>query len=356
MLLGLLLVAASLVLKRRFLAAAVAFGALINAKHLFVVLGPVVGVHFLAQFVLPQRSVANLLLLIAIVVSVTALSVAPILVATISDSSSCANGSVLEQLQQIASRLFPFNERGLMHAYWAPNAYALYAAADLVAARATGRRHGGALTSGLVESHAQQFSVLPDVSPRVCALLTLLAMLPLLVALWRKRSSANVNAVFLRALSYASLAAFMFGWHVHEKAILVALVPLTFVTTASHVDRQQWLLLTAAGGAALLPLLDPARPIDRLAGAALLALFWLVAYLALARLAPRVEHRFSERALVAYAIGALLVLPAAVHVVIPLLDRQTRLPFLPLMLTSVYCALGVACAWIRASWQALFSS
>lgn len=360
MLLGLLLGAAALAIRRRLVAAALAFTALVNAKHLFVVLGPVVGVHFLAQFVLRQRSVTNLLLLLLALVAGTLLSFAPILLATVSDPlPACANGSPLEQLRQIGSRLFPFNERGLLHAYWAPNAWALYAGADLVAARATGQRNGGALTSGLVESHAQLFSVLPAVPPRVCAALTLLAMLPLLVALWRRRSSSDIDVVFVRALSYASLAAFMFGWHVHEKAILVAVVPLTFVAAATHTDRQQWLLLSAAGGAALLPLLDPARPIDRLAGAAMLALFWLVAYLALARLTeaqkpPAASRWWSERALVAYAVGALVLLPAAVHIALPLLDRQARLPFLPLMLTSIYCAAGVAFAWARASWQAVF--
>jgi alpha-1,3-glucosyltransferase len=356
MLLGVLLLAVALALRRRFVLAAALFAALVSFKHLFVVLGPVVATHLLAQFVWPSRSFANLVLLAAVLLGVTAAALAPILLATALGApiDACAGGSPLRQLQQIGARLFPFAERGLMHAYWAPNAYALYAAADLAAARVAGRRAPGALTSGLVEASAQQFSVLPDVSPRTCAILTALAMLPLVASLVRQRAAAaHAGVAFVRAIAYASLSAFMFGWHVHEKAILVALVPLTFVAAVSDVDRQQLLLLTAAGGAGLLPLLDPARPIDRLALALLLALYWLVAYLALARLTPRTAGVWSERLLVAYGIGALLLLPAYAHIVHPLLDRGARLPFLPLLVTSVFCAVGVSAAWLRAMWQAL---
>ena len=64
-------------------------------------------------------------------------------------------------------RLFPF-KRGLLHAYWAPNAWALYAAADR-ALGALGARVGAlqpqhlpSPTSGLVQETI--FKVLPQVS------------------------------------------------------------------------------------------------------------------------------------------------------------------------------------------------
>ena len=256
-------------------------------------------------------------------------------------------------LKRVGGRLFPFDERGLLHAYWAPNAWALYAGVDLLVARALGKRAAGALTSGLVESHAQQFAVLPDISPRVCALLTLLAMVPFLWRAWRTERS---NA--FRAVAHVALCAFMFGWHVHEKFILVTLVPLTFAAVVSVADERRWRVLTAAGGASLLPLLQPASPLDRMAATLLVAVLWLVSALLVRRsrlattnASPPTRRRHSalwcDAVIDLYCAGALVALPVYVHVAHPLLFPD-RLPFLPLLVTSMYCAVGIAVAFVAA--------
>ena len=73
------------------------------------------------------------------------------------------------QLGQLASRLFPFG-RGLTHAYWAPNAWALYTAADKVlglALRRGGSGGGGdSAASGLVGE--KMLLCLPQVRPSRC--------------------------------------------------------------------------------------------------------------------------------------------------------------------------------------------
>lgn len=82
---------------------------------------------------------------------------------------------------QVLSRLFPFDDRGLCHAYWAPNFWALYNSADKAALVVGKRLHlissnvTNTMTRGLVENSAHV--VLPSVSPRVCLVLTLLGIL-----------------------------------------------------------------------------------------------------------------------------------------------------------------------------------
>ncbi len=108
------------------------------------------------------------------------------------------------QLGQVLSRLFPF-KRGLCHAYWAPNVWALYSFADIVAAALgrigttlvlaghdcllAGQRFGllsgscdsegcgGGMTSGLVGEMG--FKVLPEVPPWLTLAITALSMMVL---------------------------------------------------------------------------------------------------------------------------------------------------------------------------------
>jgi alpha-1,3-glucosyltransferase len=62
-----------------------------------------------------------------------------------------------------------------------------------------------------------RFALLPQVAPWVAAACVGAALIPCLAATWRDPAPAR----FARAVAYANLCGFMFGWHVHEKAILM---------------------------------------------------------------------------------------------------------------------------------------
>lgn len=199
---------------------------------------------------------------------------------------------------------------------------------------------GAGAASGLVGEAA--LSVLPQVRPPHTAALVLLLQAPVLWRTWRQpRPEA-----FAAAAACCGLAAFLAGWHVHEKALLPPLLlllplrPATLPTAQLHA--RLLLLLSAAAHYALLPLLY--RPTEYLIARAATALYAAAAALALrARLrrlgapaAAPLGLRWHEAAYLAGFVP-LEAFCAALH---PALVAP-RLPFLPLLCTSVYCALGV---------------
>jgi alpha-1,3-glucosyltransferase len=158
---------------------------------------------------------------------------------------------------QVLSRLFPF-ARGLCHAYWAPNAWALYSALDKVAA-AVGARVGllargssANMAGGIVG--VSSYVVLPNVGGGTCAALVLLAMLPCLVALWRAPRQ-QAGAMLGPAIAYANLCGFMFGYHVHEKAALTVEVPLALAAVGGSDWGQLYVLFSTAAHVGIFPLL-----------------------------------------------------------------------------------------------------
>ena len=66
------------------------------------------------------------------------------------------------------------------------------------------------------------FAVLPNVKPIHTFFITISLQMIFLVKLWRLPKYKS----FLTALTLCGYTSFMFGWHVHEKAVLLVLVPL----------------------------------------------------------------------------------------------------------------------------------
>ena len=109
------------------------------------------------------------------------------------------------QLMTVMERLFPV-KRGLTHAYWAPNFWAIYSFLDRLLAAIMKKfnpdfQFSGGSTSGLVQETV--FAILPDVSIMVTIMVTLLVWAPVLIKLWNHPNGkhqinilgAKINAI-----------------------------------------------------------------------------------------------------------------------------------------------------------------
>ena len=333
LLLGVLLLSVADVRAGRERRGAVGFAALLCAKHLFLFAAPLYFCHLLQTHVLARAAtlraaITRLGVLGALVAAVAALAFGPFAAL----GAGAAGG-----LGAIGGRLFPFG-RGLTHAYWAPNAWALYTFADKLAAAALGRRGAAAAASGGLVGEAP-LSVLPAVGPAHCALLVLALLAPVLRRTLARPAAA---AAFAPAVAYCGLAAFLCGYHVHEKALLPPLVVLAAHappagSAAARLHARLLALLSAVAHYAVLPLLFGAA--EYAVARALLLLYQCAALPALrARALPGGGGALLRWHEAAYLLGfaPLELLCAAV---LPRL--APRLAFLPLLATSVYCAVGV---------------
>jgi len=169
-------------------------------KHIYLYVAPTIGLHLLI------RSLSSLRLLIGVAIPVLLLPTILIFPFSWSD---------------MLSRLFPF-QRGLAHTYWAPNIWALVLP------------FSGQGTRGIAGD------VLPFITPKVTFLLTVLYqtvshvklscysqlnnLKPALMTLYWDNSAVQCHLVFIQS----ALSSFLLGWHVHEKAIMLAIVPLRY--------------------------------------------------------------------------------------------------------------------------------
>ncbi|KAJ0406350.1 hypothetical protein ATCC90586_007193 [Pythium insidiosum] len=248
-------------------------------------------------------------------------------------------------LKQIFSRLFPVH-RGLCHAYWAPNAWALYAFVDkLLVVLGLPAKAGVALMSGGLVQEAS-FAVLPSIHPIVCAILTFASMTPALVSVWQYPDSS----LFMSAMVYCMHCSFMFGYHVHEKAILQVLLPLALMAAESVNDMRLYRFAAIVSSISLFPLLfTPAEHGTKF----LLAI--LHALLAFVTLDPLLKDSLRQRKIKTTGVRmrahetaylAIVVAVAALSAVFPFLPRVgARYPFIPLMLISVSCAIANMYVW-----------
>jgi len=326
------------------LAAAILYAALLTFKHLYLMLAPWYFAYLLRKFCFIKNdekvrfSVQRFLLLGSVTVATLVLPFYPFLSAP--------------QLYQISQRLFPFG-RGLVHDYWAGNIWALYMAFQKVVPK------------------------LPtDISPFRVAMILLASLLPGCWGAWKAGSTKNLKDAQLKMLQsffYSALASFITAYHVHEKAIVTTLLPMTIwamittttaTTTTQQTDRHRGLLLFRTQAFALtglLPLLFPATEL-------LLKLTTLGAYLLLMFhfLEPAAaadscfdwkRGNFLDACMTArqqvFAVVLVLIVLVFVLEVLPI-SLFGRFEFVPLALTSVVVASGLVLSYVEILFSVIF--
>ena len=149
--------------------------------------------------------------------------------------------------------------------------------------------------------------------------------------------------------TYCSLCTFMFGYHVHEKAIMSAIIPLTLLATVSREHARLYLRTCAFGHFGMFPLLF--RPTEML--------FKICAYVMHFALSTLLLERFHDirdqsgnaetlrRKSDKFSLLVLLLVGLFAEVIHRLsFNPLGHLEFLPLMATSVVCAMGLVSCWV----------
>ncbi|KAL7410300.1 glycosyltransferase family 57 protein [Mrakia frigida] len=330
------------------LACGALFAILLNFKHIYMYLAPPYFIYLLRSYCFPPStnilSLPRLATLGSLVLSIFLLSLAPF----------------LNQLPQLASRLFPFT-RGLNHAYWAPNFWALVTVVDRGLLKYGEKVLGFTLDVAKegVESSTRGFvgdtvfAVLPNIKPGHCFAITVALQALFLVKLWKRPT----YKVFVWALTLSGFTSFLFGWHVHEKAVLLVLVPLSFLASESYAFFRIFTIASVAGIVSLFPLLfTPSETPIKLA----YTLLWcLLTFSSLSRVVYRPPPTPLSSLLIhplesvyLYLFPFLQLFVSVLH---PLALAQGKTwaggEFLPLMATSVYCAVGLVWCWGRLVWE-----
>jgi len=345
----------SLVLARQkstILPSGLLFAVLLCLKHIYLYLAPAYFVFLLRAYCLGPKSVFHIKFGHALKLGTGVLAVFIV---------AFGPFAYWQQMPQLLSRLFPFS-RGLCHAYWAPNVWAMYSFTDrvliysmasypsqlydtdktVVAPRlglSVNQDAINSVTRGLIGDTS--FAVLPEVTARTTFVLTLFFQIVPLIKLFFDPTWDT----FIGAVTLCGYASFLFGWHVHEKAILLVIIPFSLIALKDRRYLGVFRPLAVAGHVSLFPLLFTAAefPVKTV-----YTIFWLVLFLlAFDRLAPASSRsriflldRFS---LLYIAVSIPLILyTSLLHGVI----FGKKLEFLPLMFTSSYSAVGVVGSWL----------
>lgn len=274
-------------------------------------------------------------------------------------------------MPQLLARLFPFS-RGLTHAYWAPNIWAIYSAVDRVClqiyfripvsrsifqyifqfdpSNLLNKETLKSSTRGLVGD--SEYLILPEIKPQLTFFLALfyqiMALIPLILQPTFRR--------FVGSLTLCAYASFLFGWHVHEKAILLVIFPISFLVSRDLELLDSFNLLVSSGYMSLFPLLFTC---EEWLVKVMFAFLWYVIFYFNFRKVTRIPKSIGGQGRLSLGrmINSYILGLATILLCTSIMDLYThkfaflkKLEFLKLMIISTYCGVGVISSWNIFSW------
>ncbi|KAG0200162.1 glycosyl transferase [Mortierella sp. GBA30] len=375
----------------KLLRSGILFAALLNFKHIYLYIAPSYFAFLLRAYCFENAGNSirakswisafrplHFLALSISVVAVFAASLGPFI--------------ALNQLPQLAGRLFPF-KRGLCHSYWAANFWALYSFVDRIMILLVSKTLLGqylnlsldpaalsATTRGLVGDTA--FGILPTVTAQHTLILTVLLQIPSLISVFRKPTFDR----FIGSVVLSAFASFLAGWHVHEKAILLCTITMS-VAIANQIgsspnagagagilsdhqnagrlltprDVRSFLMVSLAGYIGLWPLFFTRQ--ETLIKVLITVLWFVIVGTGLDQCIPKrskkglsltgagsssinhslLRHFTALERLYVFGCVAVQLYTNVIHEAI---FGEDKFAFLPLMVTSVYAAVGVVYGWL----------
>ena len=157
---------------------------------------------------------------------------------------------------------------------------------------------------------------------------------------------------------FCSLSGFMLGYHVHEKAIMTAIIPLTLLATNSRHTARLFIRTCIFGLFGILPLLFRT---EELLFKVTLYITWMVGTIYGLERIHYDDSGGTQRTVLSIVDMMSCVILACVlifmEIIHPILFMPSgRLEFLPLMITSVICAIGLVWCWMDSASQMYFGS
>ncbi|GMM49118.1 dolichyl-P-Glc:Glc1Man(9)GlcNAc(2)-PP-dolichol alpha-1,3-glucosyltransferase [Starmerella bacillaris] len=319
---GLLLISITYMQKQKYLKSAFLFAVLLCFKHLYLYVAPAYFAYLLRNYAL--RSFKNLLKLGLVTLSPFLLAFGPFYWT-----------SGVDGLIQIKERLFPF-ARGLTHSYWAPNFWAVYTFGDRVMGIIY-RNSTVSSTRGIVGQ--VEFSNFMEITAKTTFIISTIFQLIAMIFV-------SGRSQFVECVTLCAFSSFLFGYHVHEKAVLTVIVPLALICTKRRSYMNAFIVLVSAGCCGLLPLIfTPAEFI--LKYCCTLAYLTMVAFVV-----PSYTGYSLSWISKLYLLGLLLLIPGSE--LLPFVTYLSRYSFAKNMLVSVYCSLGVLLSFIQVLLASLF--